>query len=124
MDKYKELEKEIEELKNTLAIQRTVEYVIYSVVDYEGGTLTYDELGGTTKYGIASRFHPDINVIWMLKEFNVGSKTTMVSPLSGFYATPGAGMSEIRIAYVLEADKLADAVKILGEGIKVYNSKK
>jgi aspartate aminotransferase len=63
-------------------------------------------------------------IIWMLKEFNVDGKTTMVSPLSGFYATPGAGMSEIRIAYVLEADKLADAVKILGEGIKVYNSRK
>jgi len=27
-------------------------------------------------------------------------------------------MSEIRIAYVLEAEKLADAVRILGEGIK------
>jgi len=63
-------------------------------------------------------------IIWMLKEFNIDGKTTMVSPLSGFYATLGAGMSEIRIAYVLEADKLADAVKILGEGIKVYNSKK
>jgi len=44
--------------------------------------------------------------------------------LFGFYATPGAGMSEIRIAYVLEAEKLADAVKILGEGIKAYNSRK
>lgn len=62
-------------------------------------------------------------IIWMLKEFNVDGKTTMVSPLSGFYATPGAGMSEIRIAYVLEADKLADAVKILGEGIKKYNER-
>ncbi|ABS61029.1 pyridoxal phosphate-dependent aminotransferase [Fervidobacterium nodosum] len=62
-------------------------------------------------------------IIWMLKEFNVDGKTTMVSPLSGFYATPGAGMSEIRIAYVLEADKLADAVKILGEGIKKYNGR-
>jgi len=63
-------------------------------------------------------------IIWMLKEFSVDGKTTMVSPLSGFYATPGAGMSEIRIAYVLEAEKLADAVKILGEGIKAYNSRK
>ncbi|WP_448374300.1 glycosyl hydrolase 108 family protein [Fervidobacterium sp.] len=73
LDKYKELEKEIEELKNALAIQRTVEYVIYSVVDYEGGTLTYDELGGTTKYGIASRFHPDINVYGLTRKdaFNI-----------------------------------------------------
>ncbi|ABS59932.1 MAG: pyridoxal phosphate-dependent aminotransferase [Fervidobacterium sp.] len=63
-------------------------------------------------------------IIWMLKEFNVDGKTTMVSPLSGFYATPGAGMSEIRIAYVLEAEKLADAVRILGEGIREYNKRK
>lgn len=62
-------------------------------------------------------------IIWMLREFNVDGKTTMVSPLSGFYATPDAGMSEIRIAYVLEADKIADAVRILGEGIKKYNSR-
>ncbi|MFN6991460.1 MAG: pyridoxal phosphate-dependent aminotransferase [Fervidobacterium sp.] len=62
-------------------------------------------------------------IIWMLREFNVDGKTTMVSPLSGFYATPDTGMSEIRIAYVLEADKLADAVRILGEGIKKYNSR-
>lgn len=63
-------------------------------------------------------------IIWMLKEFNVDGKTTMVSPLSGFYATPGAGMSEIRIAYVLEAEKLADAARILGEGIREYNKRK
>ncbi|MFN3692381.1 MAG: pyridoxal phosphate-dependent aminotransferase [Fervidobacterium sp.] len=62
-------------------------------------------------------------IIWMLREFNVDGKTTMVSPLSGFYATPDAGMSEIRIAYVLEADKIADAVRILGEGIKRYNNR-
>lgn len=62
-------------------------------------------------------------IIWMLREFNVDGKTTMVSPLSGFYATLDAGMSEIRIAYVLEAEKIADAVKILGEGIKKYNNK-
>uniref|UniRef100_A0A7C4CGZ4 Aminotransferase n=1 Tax=Fervidobacterium thailandense TaxID=1008305 RepID=A0A7C4CGZ4_9BACT len=63
-------------------------------------------------------------IIWMLKEFNVDGKTTMVSPLSGFYATPGTGLSEIRIAYVLEAEKLADAVRILGKGIEEYNKLK
>lgn len=60
-------------------------------------------------------------IIWMLREFQVNGKTTMVSPLSGFYATPRAGVSEIRIAYVLEAPKLADAVEILGMGIAEYN---
>ncbi|HUM76285.1 MAG TPA: aminotransferase class I/II-fold pyridoxal phosphate-dependent enzyme, partial [Fervidobacterium sp.] len=63
-------------------------------------------------------------IIWMLQEFNINGKTTMVSPLSGFYATPGAGLSEIRIAYVLESEKLREAVEILGKGIEKYNASK
>jgi aspartate aminotransferase len=48
----------------------------------------------------------------------------MASPLSGFYVTPGAGLSEIRIAYVLESEKLREAVEILGKGIEKYNASK
>lgn len=63
-------------------------------------------------------------VKFMLSEFDVDGKTTMVSPLDGFYATPGAGLSEIRIAYVLNQDSLRDAVKILAEGLKAYVKKR
>lgn len=57
---------------------------------------------------------------WMLLNFNVDGKTTMVAPLSGFYATPNAGLSEIRIAYVLSAEKIKDAINILAKGIKEF----
>ncbi len=60
--------------------------------------------------------------IFMLKDFDVDGKTTMVAPANGFYASEGRGKDEIRIAYVLEVDQLRDAVRILGEGLKAYNS--
>lgn len=62
-------------------------------------------------------------VKFMLKDFEVDGKTTMVAPLDGFYITPGAGVDEMRIAYVLDCDKLRDAVKILALGIRAYREK-
>ncbi len=63
-------------------------------------------------------------VKWMLTDFSMNGKTTMVSPLSGFYVTDGSGKNEIRIAYVLKEEELRDACRILREGIRAYNSLK
>jgi len=60
-------------------------------------------------------------VKWMLTDFNVNNSTTMVAPLTGFYATEGAGNDEIRIAYVLETDSLKRACNILRLGVQEYN---
>ncbi|ANQ54170.1 aspartate aminotransferase [Thermosipho affectus] len=60
---------------------------------------------------------------WMLSNFEVDGKTTMVAPLSGFYVTPGLGKSEIRIAYVLSAEKLKDAINIMAKAIEEYNKR-
>ena len=57
---------------------------------------------------------------WMLTDFNIKGKTTMLAPASGFYATEGQGMDEARIAYVLNEDKLRDAMYILGKGLEEY----
>ncbi len=57
---------------------------------------------------------------WMLRDFNLDGKTTMVAPAEGFYVTPGKGKDEVRIAYVLEKEKLREAMRILREGIKKY----
>ena len=59
---------------------------------------------------------------WMLKDFSVDGRTTMVAPAEGFYATPGMGLDEIRIAYVLEEKKMRDALEILKAGLKKYKS--
>ncbi|MBM7559417.1 pyridoxal phosphate-dependent aminotransferase [Marinitoga litoralis] len=62
-------------------------------------------------------------VKWVLTDFSIDNTTVMVAPLSGFYATEGAGKQEIRIAYVLESDKLKFATHILAEAVKAYNDR-
>lgn len=57
---------------------------------------------------------------WMLESFSHNGKTVMMAPASGFYASPGFGTKEVRIAYVLEKDELIEAVECLEEGLKSY----
>ncbi len=59
----------------------------------------------------------------MLSEFDYNGETVMFVPGSGFYVTPGAGKKEIRIAYVVNEDKLRRAMKCLREALKVYPGK-
>jgi aspartate aminotransferase len=59
-------------------------------------------------------------VMWLLKDFNVDGETLMLSPASAFYATPGMGKNEVRIAYVLNEARMARAMDILSEALKVY----
>lgn len=57
---------------------------------------------------------------WLLEDFSFENQTVMLAPASGFYATPGLGKNEARIAYVLKIDDLRNAVKCLEEALKVY----
>jgi aspartate aminotransferase len=50
---------------------------------------------------------------FLLREFSLNGETVMVAPLDGFYATPGLGRDEVRLAYVLECDKLERSMRIL-----------
>jgi aspartate aminotransferase len=60
---------------------------------------------------------------FMLSDFSVDKKTVMVAPGPGFYATPGRGVDECRIAYVLNTDDLKDAMRILKLGVEAFNNK-
>lgn len=57
---------------------------------------------------------------WLLESFHWNQETLMVAPAAGFYATAGAGKSEVRIAYVLKKEDLIRSVLILKEALKVY----
>jgi len=57
---------------------------------------------------------------WLLESFDYQNSTVMVAPAAGFYSTPGVGLNQIRIAYVLNEDRLKMAIKILEEALKVY----
>ena len=41
-----------------------------------------------------------------------------------FYGTPGLGLDEIRIAYVLKTEDLERAIDLLALGIQAYNNRK
>ncbi|MEP3839000.1 MAG: pyridoxal phosphate-dependent aminotransferase [Algibacter sp.] len=57
---------------------------------------------------------------WLLEDFHIDNETIMVAPAAGFYSTPGIGLNQIRIAYVLNKESLIKAVYILKEALKVY----
>ena len=57
---------------------------------------------------------------WMLSEFHLDGDTVMMAPASGFYATPGAGRDEVRIAYVLEESAIRRAVEVIAAGLAAY----
>ncbi|MDP8268068.1 MAG: pyridoxal phosphate-dependent aminotransferase [Candidatus Tenebribacter davisii] len=57
---------------------------------------------------------------WMLTEFNVDGETVMFAPAEGFYATPGLGKNEIRLAYILNEEALTKAMKIFQLGLAEY----
>ena len=59
---------------------------------------------------------------WLLESFEFEGETVMIAPAGGFYATPGMGADQIRIAYVLEVDRLKKAVRILSEALKAYKA--
>ncbi len=60
---------------------------------------------------------------WLLEEFEDNGDTVMFAPGEPFYATPGKGKNEIRIAYVLKQADLERAMDLLAEGIAAYNAR-
>ena len=57
---------------------------------------------------------------WMLEVFSYENQTIMMAPATGFYSTPGAGLNEVRMAYVLNSADLEKAMICLNEALKVY----
>lgn len=57
---------------------------------------------------------------WLLETFNDKNETVMFAPGAPFYETPGKGINEVRIAYVLKREKLIRAIDLLGKGIARY----
>jgi len=59
---------------------------------------------------------------WLLEEHQRGGETVLVAPAGGFYATPGAGNDEVRMAYVLEVPKLERAIEVFLAGLERYRA--
>ena len=57
---------------------------------------------------------------WLLEEFDDNGDTVMFAPGAPFYETPGKGINEVRIAYVLQTEALERAMELLAKGIAKY----
>lgn len=57
---------------------------------------------------------------WMLEEFSYNNETVMMAPATGFYSTEGAGINEVRLAYVLNQVDLNNALICLEKALEVY----
>lgn len=57
---------------------------------------------------------------WLLTDFRENNETIMLAPASGFYATPGKGKDEVRIAYVINRKSIQRAVKLLYIALNQY----
>lgn len=60
---------------------------------------------------------------WMLESFEHEGATVMMAPNTGFYATPGLGKQEVRMAYVLEREEIEKAVACLRAALSAYPGK-
>ncbi len=57
---------------------------------------------------------------WMLESFSHNNQTVMMAPASGFYASPGLGKQEVRLAYVINNEDINQAMDCLEEGLRQY----
>lgn len=66
----------------------------------------------------------DVFCQWLLESFSHEGKTLMVSPATGFYGTEGLGKDEVRFAYVLNCDRINEAMDCLQAALLVYPGRK
>lgn len=57
---------------------------------------------------------------WCLSEFSYNGATVFMAPAAGFYTVENKPLNQVRIAYVLKIEDLADALKVLEEALKAY----
>jgi len=94
--------------------------VVYDAVSAMPGVLAYKPAGA---FYMAPEFPVDDAekfVEWMLTDFDLDGETTMLAPANGFYSTPGRGVREARIAYVLNEEELVRAMACLAAGLEAY----
>lgn len=59
--------------------------------------------------------------IWLLSKYRNKNETIMFAPGAGFYLTPGKGINEIRIAYILNIPQLRRCIELLKDALDTYS---
>ena len=58
---------------------------------------------------------------WLIEEFALEKETVLLAPAQGFYATPGKGQNEVRLAFMLNVPDLQRSLTILKNALITYN---
>jgi len=58
---------------------------------------------------------------WCLTDFNLDGQTVMMAPAAGFYSDSEIGRSQVRMAYVLCIEDLAESLKVLRAALEEYH---
>ena len=61
---------------------------------------------------------------WVLTDFERDGETFMAAPGPGFYATPGLGANQLRLAYVIEEGRLRRAAELMKEAVLQFQAVK
>lgn len=61
--------------------------------------------------------------MFLLNDFDDNGETVLFACGEPFYATPGKGKNEVRLAYTINADDISRAIDILAKGIEAYNNR-
>ena len=59
---------------------------------------------------------------FLLTDFSINNESVMVAPASGFYSSENNGKDEVRIAFVLNSEKIKRAINIINIGLKEYTA--
>lgn len=57
---------------------------------------------------------------WLIEEFDDRKETVLLAPAQGFYATPGKGTNEVRLAFMLNENDLKRSIAIIGLALREY----
>ena len=57
---------------------------------------------------------------FLLTDFSINNESVMVAPASGFYSSENNGEDEVRIAFVLNSERIKRAINIINIGLKEY----
>lgn len=58
--------------------------------------------------------------VFLLQDFSLDGETVMLAPAEGFYATEGAGKNQVRLAYVLDTERLERCLEIMEAGLRAF----
>ena len=59
---------------------------------------------------------------FLLTDFEDQGQTVMFAPAAGFYSSPELGKDQVRLAFVLQSNKLKRAAEILEKALTAYNN--